>query len=298
MIKFFYRDYSIMNEICAPGVEYNNGSCIDLDILILIAEDYNRTNPNTRIILNRNNELSNPNNYKQYLVNQLSKKLNNKCKGDQQCWLDNLSDNDNIRKLRKRINNIFPPNGPAGQFTWLNTININQVLEMYEDKIPGFKSLGAVPIDFYEINYTGIQDINLKELYNKNIRKLGLVMNTDKHNQSGSHWIALYCEFDKNDTTYIYFFDSYGTRPNKYVQEYINLLKAFGESLGNKVVIDYNKKQHQKGGSECGMYCLYFIINMADGASFNEFNAKRIPDELVNKYRCKFMKSKWCSKLQ
>lgn len=290
------NDINPMNKICAPDVTYNNGSCIDLDILILIAEDYNRNNPNTKIILNKNNEVLDQDNYKKFLVCQLSKKLNSKCKGDQQCWLDNLNNNPSIRKLKNRIKRIFPPNGPAGQFTWLNTININQVLEMYEDKINGFKSLGAVPIDFYEVNYTGIADIKISKLYNKGIRKLGLVMNTDKHNQSGSHWIALYCEFDKNNTTYIYFFDSYGTRPNNYVQNYINLLKEFGESIGNNVVIDYNKKQHQKGGSECGMYCLYFIVSMAKGADFIKLNSKRIPDELVNKYRCKFMKSKWCSK--
>lgn len=286
-----------VNKICAPDITYKDGSCIDLDILILIAEDYNISNPNNKILLNKNYELTDSSNYKKHLVSQLTKKLNNKCKDDQQCWLDNLDNNNKIQKLKNRIKNIFPPNGPSGQFTWLNTININQVLKMYEDKIKDFKSLGAMPIDFYEVNYSNIQNINLHDLYNKNIRKLGLVLNTDKHNESGSHWIALYAEFDKNKTTYIYFFDSYGTRPNNYVQNFINILKDFGESIGNKVVIDYNKKQHQKGGSECGMYCLYFIINMAKGANFEEFNSKRIPDELVNKYRCKFMKSKWCTKI-
>lgn len=288
------------NKKCAPGVQYNNGSCIDLDILLLIAKEYNEHNPNDMIVLNRNWGLTDSSGYKRYLVCQLTKKLKYKCQDTQECWLNNLSANRNerLRKMRKRVKTIFPPNGPAGQFTWLNTLNINDVLSMYEDKINGFKSLGAVPIDFYEINYAGIRDIDFNELYREGIRKIGLVLNLDEHNQPGSHWIALYCEFGepKVSNTKIYFFDSYGTRPNERVQEYIKKLEEFGKSLGTDVIIDYNKKQHQKGGSECGVYCLHFIISMAEGKDFKEFNRIRIPDSEVNKYRCIYMNSKWCNK--
>ena len=60
-------------------------------------------------------------------------------------------------------------------------------------------------------------------------------------------------------------------------------LAEFAKKISKNVVIDYNKKQHQKGGSECGVYCLHFIISMIEGKDFYEFNKTRISDEEVGK---------------
>jgi Ulp1 family protease len=43
--------------------------------------------------------------------------------------------------------------------------------------------------------------------------------------------------------------------------------------------------QHQRGGSECGMYVLFFIISMLEGKSPTYFNKRIIRDEEVFKFR-------------
>lgn len=288
-----------MDKVCGANNTFTDGSCIDLDILIIIAEEYNKNNPSSPISLDNNKVLTNSHKYKRYLVDELTTRFKNICP-NQECWLKKLNakNNPKINKLRKRINTTFAPNGPSGQFTWLNTFNINDVLEMYEVKYPEFKSLGAVPIDFYEINYNEIANIDFYELYKtQGITKLGIVFNLDTHDMSGSHWIALYCELTPNPR--IYFFDSYASKPNERVQKFIKLLKGVCKKINGEkeIIMDYNKKPHQKGGSECGMYSLYFIINMLEGTkTFEDINKIRIPDEEVNKYRCKYLKSKWCLK--
>jgi hypothetical protein len=44
--------------------------------------------------------------------------------------------------------------------------------------------------------------------------------------------------------------------------------------------------QHQEGLSECGMYVLYFIINLLEKTkTVDDFRKKRIPDEEIASFR-------------
>ena len=64
-------------------------------------------------------------------------------------------------------------------------------------------------------------------------------------------------------------------------------LEQQARSIGMQLDFDKNHpKEHQYGDTECGMYTLYFIINMLDGThDSNYFKTKRIPDKFVEKYR-------------
>jgi hypothetical protein len=41
----------------------------------------------------------------------------------------------------------------------------------------------------------------------------------------------------------------------------------------------YNGRRSQYSNTECGMYSLYFIINMINGVPFRKFVKRRIPDK-------------------
>ena len=51
------------------------------------------------------------------------------------------------------------------------------------------------------------------------------------------------------------------------------------------VVIDWNKKKHQFGGSECGVYSMNFIIESIKGNKLSEIEKKSISDYSVNVLR-------------
>ena len=53
-----------------------------------------------------------------------------------------------------------------------------------------------------------------------------------------------------------------------------------GKSLGIQFTQYENKKRHQYSESECGMYCLYFIISLLQGISF-----KTIENKKTQKYK-------------
>ena len=109
--------------------------------------------------------------------------------------------------------------------------------------------------------------INLKTLYDKKVRKIGVIFNLDKHTQGGSHWIGMFMDIDKKIIGY---WDSYGYTPPKEVTALMNELKLQAKNdLNINCKIKINKKRHQYKNSECGVYSMNFIVEQLKGKSFN-----------------------------
>lgn len=272
---------------CAPHLEFENGSCIPLDLLIEMAESYNeyyKHNPEKLIKTNSRMETLEPDNYKKYLLLEFKNRL----EGDQKDWINSkyfqLMSDKSKDKLEKKI---FRPDGPQGRFDWLSTIDINDVLYQYEEKYPDFKFLGAVPLDFIELEYLPFKDFKIEDLQKKGINCLGLIVNTDKSYQKGKHWISLYCDLSKGQ---IYFSDSMGIRPPKEVNDFMLFIENYLKNKMEKDDVDvrYNKTQHQKGNSECGVYSINFILRLLKGKTFEHITRKRLTDDKVNKCRIKY----------
>lgn len=65
-------------------------------------------------------------------------------------------------------------------------------------------------------------------------------------------------------------------------------LKEQVEALGKTSKVYYNDIRHQRKGSECGMYCLYFIISLLEGRRFKEVISHIMPDDKVNVKRWEY----------
>lgn len=269
---------------CAPGLTFESGSCIQIHILVEMAKAYNLNADSDKIKLHQNLEILNPKKYKKYLLNEFNKRMGDKCT-TQKCWTEQ-SFISNMKKLaREELEKYtFRPDGPTGKFEWLNTININEVMEQYERTNKNFKFLGAVPIDFDDFERFGIKNLDYSKLISEGKDKIGIVFNLDEHDQPGSHWVSLFSDLRKGK---VYFFDSYGIRPERRIRALMRRLANFSQTgLGIKDVdVDYNKTRHQYENSECGVYSINFITRMLKGDSFEEICGKRIEDKKVNKCR-------------
>jgi hypothetical protein len=288
---------------CAPSKKYENGSCFSIDSLKKIANKYNENNSEKIKITDD----------KKTLVNNITNAFKNSC-DNQICWLRvDIVKSINDEEIH---DNTFRPIGPDKQYQWLSTSNINEVIEQYHAKYPEFLFLGAVPYDFYELNPLGIRNLNLKNLYKKGKTKIGLVINLDEHDQSGSHWVALYADLEKNQ---VYFFDSVGKKPGKKIKRFINKLVNFIYKNKKNVNIDigkiinlidylkdktkkneyinkltnmlswidirYNNIQHQFKNSECGVYSINFIVRLVGGESFDNIINNITKDDKMNECR-------------
>ncbi len=271
------------DKTCAPTLKFEDGSCYTLRSLVLIARAFNNDNPDNRIKLNKRFETLEPKKYKRYLVKKLKDRLKDTC-SDQKCW----SEQDFIDKIdkinREEIEKFtYRPEGPEGKFEWLNTINIDDVMEQYEYKYPNFIFIGCVPRDFDNIPSLGIRDLDFEELMQDGKYKIGAIFNIDKSNQSGSHWVGMYADLKSRE---IYYFDSVGIRPNVEFRRLMMRIEEFLKSQSKeKITVDYNKEKIQNDTHSCGVFSIFFIVSMLKGAKFKDMNKRNISDKWMHKLR-------------
>ena len=84
----------------------------------------------------------------------------------------------------------------------------------------------------------------------------------------------------------VYFFDSVGSAPPSEVQILIERLQEQSKEARFELKYDYSKTRHQYENSECGVYTIYFIIQLLEEKkTFQEMEKHRTPDEYVNNKR-------------
>lgn len=116
-------------------------------------------------------------------------------------------------------------------------------------------------------------------------RPFAMIANTDNHNQSGTHWIAMYLV--KNG--YGVYLDSFGQPPM--IRHHHHRLR-----LNSKNFV-WNKKSLQSFNSTvCGHYCLMFLHYMCRGYSLQSFcdlfaDNYFANDNIVRKFQKKIMKN-------
>jgi predicted lactoylglutathione lyase len=271
--------------MCAPGLNYEAGSCAKLFVLIELAKAYNYSaQDQDKIKLSSNLEVLNPQKYKAYLVYEINKRVGDKCQ-TQKCWSKQEFMKYMNEKAREEFTKYtYRPDSPQGRFEWLSTFNINDSMAQYEKKYQGFKFFGAVPMDFADLDLE-VGNIKYDRYYKNGITKMGFIFNLDNHDQDGSHWTAMYTDLEKG---YIYYFDSFGIKPEKRVRALMRDQARFLNSIGknmNTIRVDYNKIQHQKENTECGVYSMNFLIRMARGDDFDQLCSNVISDKKINKCR-------------
>lgn len=270
---------------CAPAIEFDGASCITLSLLIAMAHAYNvDASDSDKIKLDARLDMLHPVQYKKILLTQLNSRMGDKCT-TQKCWTQQDFMTRMEAKGREELEKYtFRPDGPKKKTEWLSNIDIEKVISQYEKADKNFKFLGAVPIDFDDLSYLPIKNLNYMNLYNDGKYKIAIVFNLDRHDQSGSHWVSMYTDLKAGQ---LYFFDSLGKRPVLRIRKLLRRIYNFmTEKLGKKnIQIGYNTSPHQFDDTECGVYSIHFIDNMLAGKSFEEVAGHKINDAEMNKYR-------------
>ena len=287
---------------CAPSKKFSDESCFTIESLTRMSNAYNNKIKERKF----KGELIDIKNDKKHLVLELTERLKEVC-DDQICWLKQ----DFIREIKDldAQENTFRPEGPQGRFDWLSTSNIDDVMVQYEAKYKDFKYFGALPYDFDDLAFYGIRKLNFDKLVSSGKARLGFVFNFDEHWQSGSHWVSMFVDLNKDQ---IYYFDSYGHRPRKNIRTLVNRIGKWcykrhvinsltnSDSMTehsfmqpNKLnyiekkinTIKYNKIRHQFKHSECGVYSVNFILRLLKGETFDFITNNITTDDEVNKCR-------------
>jgi hypothetical protein len=269
---------------CAP-ISEDSFTCFNKNALMNIINSWNSYYKDNKIEFKSSNS-------KKELWTKLNNKLQDKCDNDY-CWTKQefLKKNKDLKKkyFRPKMPKIWEKN----KREWLNTYDINRVMKQYESKYPKFHFIGAVPMDFDKQLSFGscvideICNINIKRFIKKGKNKIGIILNLDNHDQEGSHWVSLFCDFETNN---IYYFDSYGYKETNEIKNLVSRLQEQGSKLNKDIKFHSNNIRNQYKESECGVYSINFIERLLKGDTFDDIlNNKVYDDEMFNNRKRYFM---------
>ena len=266
------KNHHTRKNICNPNARKNKvskDSCFTSHALELLKKLYNKENPSTPI------RESNP----IHILREMKSRTSQTCENDS-CLINSFTANPRDRKMLKTL--LYPPPRPSewnlsnpgkDEDIWLSDKDIKDVLNQYEHAYSYFAFIGPSPIDYN----TKLEDDNCvcPKLCNINIEtylhpkdgkspitKLGIVFNLDPHYKRGSHWVALFVDMVED---FIFYFDSTAAKIPKLIRQLVKTIQSQGESLNIPKHFSFHENtrtQHQRSNTECGMYCLYFIITM------------------------------------
>jgi hypothetical protein len=267
---------------CAPGINNGVGGCLSKENMQKILYAYNQTHPGTPI---RGIDKMN----KRDLWMTLNTRLR-ECGGDERCWMQRTNTYGDTNMVSH-----FKPEKPDGQYSWLSTDDIYKAMKQYEKVYPDFAFLGPVPLNFSDLSdqlVNGVKNLDLNDAYRNGIRRIGIVFNESpwypSQKVSGSHWVALWIDLNKKIIAY---FDSYGCKdannrmrthciPDK-IDKFINKLRTQNPNFK----FTKNEFRHQFKDSECGMYCMAFIMEALNGKDVEQIFRERKSDEIMNSLR-------------
>jgi len=197
-----------------------------------------------------------------------------------------LPDEEKRHLAKKWLRPEMPASWKEDPRMWLDSNNIRDVMKQYEDSHPRFKFLGPYPIDFGAKDPTGADKCLIPEMCEmdldgndlEGIDFIGTVYNLDPHYKGGSHWMASFINIPKKE---FYYFDSYGIRPPNQIYRFMQWLTIQEPDMK----LMSNGVRFQRRESECGMYCMYFIVCMLEGESFRHFCKRSLSDSFMIEMR-------------
>lgn len=266
------------SNFCAPNIDVTNHyTCFEEEELRQIATAFNRFIQDNKRVCNKRKcvprkTINIQNKSKKELWYSIYNRLNKICDYEY-CWVDqkfiDIITDKNLREKLKYF--TFKPKGTTKRKSWLSTININQVVQQYQELDKTFEFLGALPSDFYT---------QLKVDYNmfKKYKRLAVIFNLDTHDQPGSHWVTLFID---NTIKTMEYFDSTGNSPNEHISKFIHILRKLLPNYSFLV----NKQVHQSKNSECGVYAIYYIVQRLLGNNFEKITSNIIKDEDMSLFR-------------
>lgn len=293
------------NSTCSPERSEHflfHGSCLTLTELQVLVRMYNKYHPKTKIAMpaQKANNMG-------YLHTQLKNKLANACNPKKKgaaseiCWINQPFVDSAFRQRMSGI--AFRPQKPLewykNEYQWLNTLNILNVMHQYERYCQDFKFLGVFPIDFATRDSSGscisreMCSFSVRELMDEGKFRFAAVFNIDRHDQPGSHWVTCFGHLKPGHPKYgIAYFDSGGSKPSSQIKDFMRNVKQQVEGVQGSSNIHnfrtkYNPTRKQFQSSECGIFCLCYIIMCLqhNDATYHKVRSMIGRDQDVHKFR-------------
>lgn len=292
---------------CSPerhSIGLQDKTCMTVNELQSIAKDYNNNFVEKYGQIATNATRKTPkripiSNNKRDMLASISKELGGSCGQADHCWVqqDFVSPQVRDRILDKAFRPLKPKEWYLNRNTWLNTYDILKVMKQYERLYTDFFFLGVFPIDFGSKTESGqciaygMCEFDIRKLLQKGKIRFGMVLNLDRHDQSGSHWVSVYCNLNNKKTNFgIYYYDSVAHQPPKEVGAFMKeinrqVYEVFSKRVADRFAMRYNRIQKQFDNYDCGVFSEVFLTQILKNIKFDDICKKMKTDKEINRLR-------------
>lgn len=294
---------------CSPSSEKvfeRDKTCFTKEALARLAEAWNEEHPDQKITgIERAS--------KKKLWDDINGRMFGICKGSgrEWCWVDKLQKAKSSPEVSKSLRPQRPREWYKKPYTWLSNFDIEAVMRQYQDDPDNrYKFLGVYPLDFAAKSMFGtclfreICSLDVAKMMKgkKKVCSFGMITNLDYHDEDGSHWTSLFVCIDPKLPTFgAYYYDSVApSQPPKEIQDFMGVIKTQAEAVAKTIPgcekavfrLDHNRRRHQYGNSECGLFSMAYQIRWIDklrknpmSTNFDEVAHIKLTDEDVHKLR-------------
>tara|TARA_A100001011_G_scaffold397461_2_gene498526 strand:- start:38 stop:1018 length:981 start_codon:yes stop_codon:yes gene_type:complete len=275
------KKITFKKDVCTPvkgKKEMMKYTCYTKDALKKMKALWNARHPDVKIKSNSPKKI----------WEQLRRNMSSSCDRES-CWLNQKwLDQGMTKELNDNFATPQPETWKKNKQEWLNSLDINNVMKQYENKYNNFQFIGPSPIDFDDHEMFGecvweeLCKFNLQEKIKKQKEKIGIIFNLDPHDKPGSHWVSMFINIPKKE---LYYFDSYGDPTPIRIKKLAKRIQQQSTKIGKEFKFYENPVRHQYSNSECGMYCLYFIIKLIENRNYKSLINRKIKDKEMMRLR-------------
>ena len=272
---------SFKKDVCTPvkdNKEVMKYTCYTKDALKKMKALWNARHPDMKIKTNSPKKI----------WAQLKRNMSSSCDRES-CWLNQKwLDQGMTNELTDNFATPQPESWKKNNQEWLNSLDINNVMKQFEKKHNNFEFIGPSPIDFDDHEMFGecvweeLCKFDLQKKIQDKKEKVGIIFNLDPHDKPGSHWVAMFVNIPKRE---MYYFDSYGDSTPLRIKKLAKRIQEQSLQNGKEFKFLENPVRHQYSNSECGMYCLYFIIKLIENRNYKSLINRKIKDKEMIRLR-------------
>jgi hypothetical protein len=180
----------------------------------------------------------------------------------------------------------------------LNNVHIDSTLQQWAAMYPMFFPYNFNMLNYDEHSYRegrvvkqpdSLATVDVAQLYSgaygRKYTCAGCVINSDRYQGPGKHWMALFVDMRTKPFS-VEFFNSSGNAPAREFVKWLVKSKGEFERAGEQCeIVRASSVRHQKSRTECGLYSLFYIWSRLNGVPASAFSAGKIPDKAMFEFR-------------
>ena len=178
-------------------------------------------------------------------------------------------------RLKQAFRPMMPRSWIANDRTWLSNFDIEKVMSQYEEATSDFWMVGVFPMDFAHVLDDGrcvsmeMCGLSVREMRTRGKTQAGIVLNLDKHDQDGSHWVACYIDILPTSPNYgFFYYDSVAKPAPPEVADFAFKIKKEKEREDDGAHkkqqrafrFAQNTERRQFQNTECGIFTMFFLV--------------------------------------